>query len=301
MSNYEYDFLVFIGRFQPFHNGHKKVIDEALGRSRRVIVLLGSSRQPKNMRNPWNDSQRAEMILNTYPGINEGIIPDRPMANSEFIIPGMQDRLICSGIMDYPYCDNDDIWIAQVQRKVQSFVAIYGTNKSKIGLIGMSKDNSSYYLKLFPKWDCINVVQKVVYNATDVRNHYFSTFPVINTNVLPDSTVTFLKKYLETTDFKYVLEEKMAVEKIRDRWKGSPYPPTFITTDAVVVQSGHILLINRKHQPGKGLLALPGGYINESERLVRWLGTGGRFVVCGGGLLVVGVLLVVVVGVGGVV
>ncbi len=40
-----------------------------------------------------------------------------------------------------------------------------------------------------------------------------------------------------------------------------PYDPTFLTTDAVVVQSGHVLVIRRGHQPGKGLLALPGGFL----------------------------------------
>ena len=46
------------------------------------------------------------------------------------------------------------------------------------------------------------------------------------------------------------------------------YPPTFVTTDAVVVQSGHILLIQRKAAPGKGLWALPGGFLNPRELIV---------------------------------
>jgi bifunctional NMN adenylyltransferase/nudix hydrolase len=41
----------------------------------------------------------------------------------------------------------------------------------------------------------------------------------------------------------------------------------FITVDAVVVQSGHILLIERKAQPGKGLMALPGGFLDANETL----------------------------------
>ena len=39
----DFDFLVFIGRFQPFHAGHQAVIDTALARAERVIVLVGSS------------------------------------------------------------------------------------------------------------------------------------------------------------------------------------------------------------------------------------------------------------------
>jgi bifunctional NMN adenylyltransferase/nudix hydrolase len=35
-----------------------------------------------------------------------------------------------------------------------------------------------------------------------------------------------------------------------------------VTVDAVVVQSGHILMIRRRAEPGKGLLALPGGFLD---------------------------------------
>ena len=41
-----------------------------------------------------------------------------------------------------------------------------------------------------------------------------------------------------------------------------------MTVNAVVVQSGHVLLVRRTAAPGKGLLALPGGFINSHERLL---------------------------------
>ncbi|MDR9778725.1 hypothetical protein RJJ65_39970, partial [Rhizobium hidalgonense] len=34
-----FDYLVFIGRFQPFHVAHRAVIKEALQRSKSVIIL----------------------------------------------------------------------------------------------------------------------------------------------------------------------------------------------------------------------------------------------------------------------
>ena len=36
-----FDFLVFIGRFQPFHIGHARVLQQALAQSAQVIVLIG--------------------------------------------------------------------------------------------------------------------------------------------------------------------------------------------------------------------------------------------------------------------
>ena len=46
-----------------------------------------------------------------------------------------------------------------------------------------------------------------------------------------------------------------------------PYEVIFQTVDACVIQTGHVLLIKRKSRPGKGLWALPGGFLNPRERL----------------------------------
>jgi bifunctional NMN adenylyltransferase/nudix hydrolase len=37
--------------------------------------------------------------------------------------------------------------------------------------------------------------------------------------------------------------------------------------DACVVQAGHVLLIERRAEPGKGLWALPGGFLEQSETI----------------------------------
>ena len=43
MTQTKCDILVFIGRFQPFHIGHKAVLDAALAQAEKVIVLAGSA------------------------------------------------------------------------------------------------------------------------------------------------------------------------------------------------------------------------------------------------------------------
>jgi bifunctional NMN adenylyltransferase/nudix hydrolase len=57
------------------------------------------------------------------------------------------------------------------------------------------------------------------------------------------------------------------IKKYKKSWEAAPYAPTFVTTDAVVVQSGHVLLIERGAAPGEGLWALPGGFINQDETI----------------------------------
>ena len=56
------DTIVFIGRFQPFHNGHLEVIRTALSKAKKVLVLVGSSNQPRTPKNPFTFEERRNMI-----------------------------------------------------------------------------------------------------------------------------------------------------------------------------------------------------------------------------------------------
>ena len=57
------------------------------------------------------------------------------------------------------------------------------------------------------------------------------------------------------------------LKEYKQRAKAYPYPPTYVTTDAVVVKAGHVLVIRRKMNPGKGLYALPGGFLEQKESI----------------------------------
>ncbi|HVL00149.1 MAG TPA: adenylyltransferase/cytidyltransferase family protein, partial [Dongiaceae bacterium] len=62
--SHPFDFLVFIGRFQPFHLGHLAVVQAGLLQAAHLIVLCGSASQPRSLRNPFTWQERAEMIRN---------------------------------------------------------------------------------------------------------------------------------------------------------------------------------------------------------------------------------------------
>ena len=53
----------------------------------------------------------------------------------------------------------------------------------------------------------------------------------------------------------------------RASWAGAPYPPVFVTVDALLRCQGRVLLIRRGHAPGKGLWALPGGFVEPNDTL----------------------------------
>ncbi|MGI9055864.1 MAG: bifunctional nicotinamide-nucleotide adenylyltransferase/Nudix hydroxylase, partial [Pyrinomonadaceae bacterium] len=79
----------------------------------------------------------------------------------------------------------------------------------------------------------------------------------------------FLEVFKTTEYFPYLKGEFEYIQKYKEdtQFKNVPYAPVFFTTDAVVVQSGHVLVVRRKVHPGKGLLALPGGFLKSDLTL----------------------------------
>jgi len=254
MEDKEFDLLVFVGRFQPFHNEHKRIIDIALEKSRNVLVLVGSAGKARTIRNPFTFDERKQMIRDSFD-----------------FMSGEQNRLIIKPLYDKTY--NDAAWIKQVQDVVKDttlevinpdgFMAS-GYNDAKVGLIGASKDNTSYYLKMFPQYRSINVAIEADVHATAIREKFLATG--LTNHLVPNSVCDFLFDFVDTEAFAQLQSELKFVRDYKKQWEVSPYPVKHATVDAVVEQSGHILLVKRKAEPGKGLWALPGGHLNEFEK-----------------------------------
>lgn len=251
-TDFEYDLMVYIGRFQPLHNGHVLTLEHAMKLARRVVVLVGSHNTARSIRNPFTSKERISMI--------RGAFPNEPGED------GIYDKLIIAELEDYTY--NDQKWIARIQEIVNGFKAIYGGGHDcKVGITGFDKDSSSYYLKAFPQWELVEPDNHEILDATDMRHFYFDTGTILS-GKMPQSTTEFLAKFKDTDTYRALSEEYRILKEYKDSWKNAPYEPTFNTTDAVVVQAGHILLVRRKAVPGRGLLALPGGFVNPRQTLL---------------------------------
>lgn len=285
------DLCVFIGRFSPLHKGHETVIQKGLGSAAKMLVLVGSAFEARSYRNPFTAAERMQMIHSTF---NNPNLLVRPLENSSYNLNEWIERVHTA--VAYAW--------SELRAADPSLPA-----KPKVALIGHSKDESSYYLDLFPLWTSINVPQSIVLSATSIREELFGSqermsdlleeaeredpttkkkmptavylekymvlaraqaqayLQTTASNVMSTQTVAFLKNFINSSSFQTVGEEFAFVARYRYSWRLAPYEPTFVTADAVVVQSGHILLVKRKAFPGKGLWALPGGFVERNHTI----------------------------------
>jgi bifunctional NMN adenylyltransferase/nudix hydrolase len=234
---------VFIARMQGFHNAHLNIVRHSLERYDRLIIGIGSARQAPSPKNPWTADERIEMVKRT-------------------LTPAELDRVVFMPLRDYLY--NDNQWITDVQQKV---AMITNAPAEKISIVGRLKDKSSYYIRMFPQWKCDEYITLHPEDATKVRVGMFEDRMNDVREMVPGPVFDWLSEWKKTEQFEWTLDEHLFYEHYKAMHKFAnpdlPYLPIFTTTDAVVVQSGHVLVVRRKQPPGKHLIALPGGHLDR--------------------------------------
>lgn len=252
----EYSHAVFIGRFQPFHNQHEKVVRQGLRIADELVLVIGSTDAARSIKNPWIFKERREAIRKCFSSEDN-------------------KRLHIVAVEDHYYAKS--AWIAEVQSKVGSIIGHY---EEKVCLLGHFKDQSSDYLKSFPSWDFVPAETDSVIHATDIRTDLFTREDVGMVNgwedkkiawnsQIPQPVAKWILDWVEKNRviYDYLKDEFKAIQDYKAQWNDAPFPPVFVTTDTVVVKSGHVLVITRRKSPGKGLLALPGGFLMKGKSI----------------------------------
>lgn len=269
-----YKTAVLIGRFSPYHLGHKALIERALELGDRLLILIGSTEQARSLRNPFTFEERYSMIA------------DDQRSNAS--------RITILSLPDDPY--DMQAWIKRVQDAVRIGTA---DRNSDVVLIGSEKDaRTSQYLNLFPQWKLVTIDAHApdgrTLDATSLRDAYFDIGDATREetdgilvgskieeikHMIPSSTQQFLLKFAingllgnpTSESFRGLRREMKFAKSYRTGWRYADHPsvpPIFVTVDAVVWQAGHVILVKRRDYPGKGLGALPGGFLNAGEELV---------------------------------
>lgn len=246
----KHDVAFILGRFQPFHIGHLSLVKKGFEVADNVCFILGSSDRPRTLRNPFTYEERIKIIK-----------------NNPYIITKEKNVFF---LKDVDNLYNYTSWQAKLISNIKNFGNEHGFKDMII--IDHTKENYEFgenkklNLATIPITDTINYSNKdqtfdVPLSSTAIREQIYRDIFVFNK--YPD----YLKSVdLNIKDIKETLQEDYDYyEKYKSNYVNLPYPPVFFTVDVVLRVFDYILLIERGRTPGKGLLALPGGFFDAKS------------------------------------
>jgi nicotinamide-nucleotide adenylyltransferase len=164
---------LFIGRFQPFHNGHLDVVKQILSENDKALIVIGSAELNHTFANPLTIEERTEIISKTLEA--EGISKEKyelfPISDlndcenwASYVdkqIPEYQKIYTGSSIVKRCYSKKHDL-IVPIQKNLE-------ISASEVRE-GMAKDKNWESLvpktveKLLKKWDVIDRIKSTHLN-----------------------------------------------------------------------------------------------------------------------------------------
>jgi len=130
---------LFVGRFQPFHNGHLYAVQLILKEAEGVILVIGSSEKSHELHNPFTAGERIEMIRRTLSAA--GIDPMRYLP------------------VPVPDAEAHTAWVSQVVAYTPKFDVVY-TNQPLTRRLFLE---SGYEMRDIPLY------MRAEYSATEIR------------------------------------------------------------------------------------------------------------------------------------
>lgn len=104
---------LIVGRFQPMHKGHVKIIRQILEREDEVVIGIGSAQENFTLKNPLTAGERVEMI--------------RRLLKDEQLL----ERVITVTIPDI---EENLVWPARVKEYTPNFDRVYSGNTLVLSL-----------------------------------------------------------------------------------------------------------------------------------------------------------------------
>ena len=219
---------VVIGRFQPFHNSHKDLVDYALANSDYVIVVVGSSFRSRLPRNPFTFEERRDVIRKIYPNIH---------------IKPCEDYI------------TDKAWAQQIADTIREYTG----NPKDVCIYGDPTDNAYNRNSLNGlSYNYQDYVSELGVRASQVRDLVYNSYhhqAVAWSHLVPPETTEFLNG----VDIDII--DSLDSTRKRNLFTQGIY----VTIDNIVTWRNHIVLVQRKDND---MYALPGGYLEKDERIV---------------------------------
>jgi nicotinamide-nucleotide adenylyltransferase len=103
----------YIGRFQPYHNGHQSVLEQIAGNVDEIIIGVGSAQLSHQIDNPFTAGERVLMITRSLESIG-----------CPFYVIPIED------------IQRNALWVAHVRSMAPPFDTCYSSNPLVVRLFG---------------------------------------------------------------------------------------------------------------------------------------------------------------------
>jgi len=237
--------LIFPGRFQPPHRGHVQAILAGLGFADRVIVVCGGVDLSPSIQRPWSYAERADLL--------SAMLPEE-----------IRSRVRILAVPDNPY--RPARWADSIRSSIAAEIDRGSADAAHIGMLAGTPAEAQFLDGLFPDWTCRLTGRLEQCESHELRAQFLANGEA-PTDGFTEPAAVLLRAWQNSGTYRVLRTEFEANERFRARWSEAPWPPVFVTVDAVVVTCEALLLIRRGRFPGKGLWALPGGFLDPDESL----------------------------------
>ena len=223
-----------------------------------VLVCVCSADRSKDYTMPFNKHDRADNIIKAI-GVNDGL--------------EKEDFSICY-INDNPV--NNRQWITDIHSKLnERLKALYVDRNNLVINVYVSDESNHRYENIFPEH--MFTVHKVTMGNNEELLKDFYGMEDISSYIAPNMCGLYdayrKSEWYDTprltsemnSGFDTLKAEYEAVKFQNEQWSVAPFPPTFVTTDAVVYYKGYVLVVKRKGVVGNDLYCLPGGFLPQRD------------------------------------
>lgn len=236
---------VCIARLQPLQHRHVAMLETLAREYSRVLIVCGGVTQPPSLVNPWSFDERRDMLSLALPSA---------------------DKLALLPVAD---CWYDDLrWACAVRAAVAAACIGWARDQAavEIDCCGLERDGARTYARLFPDWHPREIPAPPFVDGLPEALLGEEGSAALAAHV-PPPLHDWLAATLADPLRGELRDEHAYTRGYRESWRAAPFPPVFVTVDALVTHREHVLLVRRGHRPGRGLLALPGGFIDVGEHL----------------------------------
>lgn len=257
---------VYIGRFQPFHKGHKAVIDLTVKMMKpkdTFTIIIGSADQQETDHNPLSASQRREMLLTELEGypVTISTINDSPYNYDLWV------EHLCAQLLEVKSVTHVD-FLDNYKNFLQKF--------NNICIVGM--EGVEEYVRRITKYYTLSNLKLL---DLGIKSHVFSELdtqtPIHGSSIralvcsedgncskrfysdIKDFVSEKILAYLKTVDFQHIVYNAYIKGINYAESTGCKYNSCFMTVDNIVFDkfADKVLLIKRKDN---SKLAIPGGF-----------------------------------------